>query len=107
MSAESEPMLSFTSDFDERTEFEVEQKGFFEHAVACLPDGRRISVCFSDPSRLAQDLETEQELGRISIGEPGLIVIPKVTVANMMKAIEELYQNGYFDRLSSLVRRQD
>jgi hypothetical protein len=28
---------------------------------------------FLDPVRLAQDLETEQKLGRISLGEAGLI----------------------------------
>jgi hypothetical protein len=103
MSAESQPILSFTCNFDEQTEFEVEKKGFFEHAVACLPDGKRVKVCFVDPIRLARDLESEQELGHISIGEPGLIVIPTVTVENMIRAINELYQNGFFDDLSSLI----
>ncbi len=100
---ENDPMLSFTCDFDERTAFEVEQKGYFEQGIAVLPDGRRVKVCFWDPIRLAQDLETEQKLGRISIGEPGLILIPKVTVENMQRAISEIYRKGYFDRLVSLV----
>lgn len=104
MSTESDPILSFTCDFDEKTAFDVEQKGCFEHAIAWLPDGRRVKVCFCDPARLAKDLESEQELGRNSVGEPGLIVIPRVTVKNMLGAIRELNHNGYFDRLSSLVR---
>jgi hypothetical protein len=104
MSTESDPTLSFTCDFDEKTAFDVELKGYFQHAIASLPDGRRVQVSFFDPARLAKDLESEQELGRNSIGEPGLIVVPRVTVKNMLGAIKELYHNGYFDRLSSLVR---
>jgi hypothetical protein len=104
MSAESDPTLSFTCDFDERTAFEVEQKGFFEHAIAHLPDGGQVRVCFWDPVRLAQDLETEQKLGRVSVGEPGIIVIPKVTLENMRAAVKELYRRGYFERLRELVR---
>jgi hypothetical protein len=103
MSADVDPTLSFTCDFDERAAFEVAQKGYFEHAIVRLPDGRRMKVFFWDPVRLAQDLEMEQKLGRISIGEPGLILIPKVTVENMQRAIKELYRKGYFDRLGSLV----
>ena len=102
MNPKIDPTLSFACDFDERTAFEVEQRGYFEHAIAGLPDGRQVKVCFRDPIRLARDLENEQELGRISIGEPGLIIIPRVTVEKMLRAIKELYHDGYFDRLSSI-----
>jgi len=99
MSTWSDPTLSFSCDLDDRAAFEVEQKGYFERAIAELPDGRQVKVCFRDLVRLAQDLEAEQKLGRISIAEPGLIVIPKVTVENMQRAIKELYHQGFFDRL--------
>jgi hypothetical protein len=93
--------LSFTCDLDERAEWEIEQKGWFEHALVHLPDGSSVQVQFWDPVRLAQDLETDSKSGKTCIAEPGMIVIPKVTVAKMRAAVEELYHNRYFDRLKS------
>ena len=93
--------LSFSCDLDERAEWEIEQKGWFEHALVLLPDGRSVRVYFWEPRRLAQDLETDLRSGRTCIAEPGMIIIPKVTVANMKAAVEELYHKGYFDRLKS------
>jgi len=94
--------LSFTCDIDERAEWEIQQKGWFEHAIVHLPDGSNVPVCFWDPVRLSQALETDLKLGRTCIGEPGMIIIPCVTVENMKAAVEELYHRGYFDRLRSL-----
>jgi hypothetical protein len=91
--------LSFTCELDERAEWEIEQKGYFEHAVIHLADGSAFPVSFWDPVRLSQDLETDLRLGRKCIAEIGMIVIPQVTVKNMKAAIEELHQRGYFDRL--------
>jgi hypothetical protein len=94
--------LSFACDIDERTEWEIQQKGWFEQALVHLPDGSNVPVCFWDPVRLSQDLETELKSGRTCISEPGMIVIPHVTVENMKAAVEELYRRGYFDSLRSL-----
>src|SRR5882724_6336928 len=94
--------LSFTCDFDEKTAWEVKHKGWFEQAIVHLPDGSNVPVCFWDPGRLLQDLETDLKAGRTCIAEPGMIVIPQVTVKNMTAAVEELYSRGYFDRLRSL-----
>lgn len=96
---QTEPVtLSFTCDLDERAEWEIQQKGFFEHAVVLLGDGRTLPVSFWDPVRLAQDLETDVRLGGTCIAELGMIIIPKVTVENMKAAVQELQQNGFFDR---------
>ncbi len=89
--------------FDERTAWEVEQKGFFEHARVRLPDGRIAKVCFWEPVRLAQDLEMDMRHGQVCIGEPGLILIPKVTLENMRAAVKELYRSGYFERLAAAI----
>lgn len=104
MTEPNHTILSFTCDFDERTEWEIQQKGWFEQAVARLPDGSTVPVCFWDPVRLTQDLEADLKSGRSCIAEPGMIVIPEVTVKNMQAAVEELYNAGYFDRLKSLVQ---
>lgn len=99
MNVAQTPTLVFTCEFDERTAWEVEQKGFFEHALTRLPNGLEIHVCFWDPIRLSQDLETGLKHGMSCFAEPGLIVVPSVTVDNMKSAIVQLYCNGYFDRL--------
>ncbi len=91
--------LSFTCDFDERAAYEIEKTGFFEHAIANLPGGKRVKVSFWDPGRLAQDLETELKQGHVSLGQPGLILVPRVTVENMRRAVNEQYESGYFDQL--------
>jgi len=104
MSEPNHTTLSFTCDFDERTEWEIQQKGWFEQVVVRLPDGSTVPICFWDPIRLKQDLEADLKSGRSCIAEPGMIVIPQVTVKNMQAAVEELYNRGYFDRLKSLVQ---
>lgn len=104
MSEPKHAALSFTCDFDERTEWEIQQKGWFEQALVHLPDGSTVPVCFWDPVRLTQDLEADLKSGRSCIAEPGMIVIPEVTVKNMQAAVGELYSEGYFDRLKSLVQ---
>ena len=96
------PVLFFTCDFDERAAWEVEQKGFFEHASVRLPNGVDIQVSFWDPIRLSQDLETDFGRGEICFAELGLIIVPAVTVDNMKAAIAKLSKEGYFERLLTL-----
>jgi hypothetical protein len=99
------PQLLLEFEIDEQMGNEIEQKGYFEHSYALLPDGSKVRVCFWDPVRLAQDLETEQRLGRPCIGEPGIVIVPKVTCESMQMAIEYLYRTKYFERLASLIHR--
>jgi hypothetical protein len=97
--------LIFTCDFDAREEWEAEKKGYFTSAAVQLPDGTKVPVCFWDPVRLSQELEMELKWGGTCFSEPGMIVIPKVTVENMKAAVEELFRKSYFDRLLSLSQR--
>ena len=96
------PTLSFTCDFDVRTAWEVEQKGWFRCAVVILPNGLRIPVFFLDPIRLAQDLEYAVGEGRCCLAEPGLIIVPSVTREAMERAVSELFESKYFDCLIAL-----
>lgn len=97
-----QPTLTFSCEMDERTEWEIEQKGFFEHAVVSLPEGRSVAVFFYDPIRLSQDLETDLKFGSKCIAEPGMIIIPSVTIDNMRAAVEDLYRKGYFKYINSV-----
>ena len=95
MNQQSDPALFFV-ELNEQTAFEIEQKGWFEHARVRFPDGREISVCFWDPIRLAQDLDFAVKRGATCFAEHGLIVVPKVTIQSMHNAVRELGRRGYF-----------
>jgi hypothetical protein len=94
-----QPVLSFTCNFDERTAWEVELKGWFEGALVTLPSGHKIPLSFWDPARLNQEVQADFELGKICFSEPALIVVPKVTRENMERAAQQLFDEGYFERL--------
>ena len=102
MSASNEPKLLFTCDFDERTAFDVELKGWFEAAFVRLPNGVEIPLAFRDTARLAQDLEVEVASGRYCIAEPVLIVVPRVTKDYMSAAVRQLFEEGFFHKLIAI-----
>jgi hypothetical protein len=93
----SRPQLTFKEKFDERLAFEVSQKGWCGIAAVELPEGGKVDVFFYSPTRLAQDLEADSKAGHPFVAEPGLIVVPDVTLAHMEAAIEQLYRQGYFE----------
>lgn len=102
MTKMDQPTLSFPYGFDDRDAAESEQRGYFGPAIVELPNHARVKVCFYDPVRLTQDLETVQESGEVCIAESGLIVVPSVTLDYMRRAIQQLYAKGYFDDLPPL-----
>jgi hypothetical protein len=101
------PRLCFPDGFDARDAVESEQRGYFGIAVVELPTGLRVRVCFYDPVRLAQDLASVQESGEVCIAEPGLIVIPAVTLEYMQQAVQRLHAKGYFNAFTPLAGSQD
>ncbi len=94
--------LVFRHQFDERAAFEAEARGYCGFACVEFDDGRCFPVVFYDPVRLAQDLATETESGRPFIGEPGLIVVADVTLANMELAVAKLTRESFFDAFHPL-----
>jgi len=90
----------FKEEFDERLAFEVSQKGWCGIAMVELPEGGRVDVFFYSPERLAQDLEMDTKAGHPYIAEPGLIVVPEVTLANMHAAVDQLYEQGFFEHFA-------
>lgn len=104
MAEETTPTLRFTCDYDERTAWEVEQKGWFEGAVAVMPNGLEIALSFWDLVRLSQEITDGTRLGRTCFAEPGLVIVPSVTREHMEKAIKELAEAKYFDYLIALAQ---
>ena len=93
------PKLLLCQPFDDRTAWEASSKGWYSGATVELPDGSRHPVFFYDPVRLAQDLQAEVGLGRPCLAEPAMIVVPDITEASMLAAVEYLYAQGWFEHL--------
>jgi hypothetical protein len=95
--------VHFPTDYDDRGEWEVERKGWLQGVQVELPNGSTYPLFFYDPVRLAQDFEAESTEGRCVLAEPGLVVISEVTRPNIVRAVEELCQRGYFNHLRPLI----
>lgn len=93
------PHLVFAGGFDERAADDAEARGYRAAVFVEFDDGRRYEVVFYDPVRLAQDLEDETAAGNPFISEPGLIVVPGVTLVNMQAAVAKLARERFFDVL--------
>ncbi len=91
------PRLVFKYPFDEAAAYDAEARGYLAYASVELSDGTRYPVVFYDPVRLQQDLEVEVGEGRAFIAEPGLIIVPEVTLARMQAAVEHLSRIGFFE----------
>ena len=82
--------------FGERGASKAETRGCFSAGYAELEDGMRFPLCFHDPGRLAQDLDTETDVGRPYITERGMIVVNTVTYDNMLLTVRDLASEGFF-----------
>jgi hypothetical protein len=93
------PRVHFLSDFDEQTQAEAEARGYLSHVLVETDDGNMYSVVFYDCTRLAQDLEYEVSEGRMCIAEPGLIVLPVITISNIHTSVRRLAEERYFSKM--------
>jgi hypothetical protein len=91
------PRLVFAHDADDR---DIAPHGYRGDVVVELADGEAFPVYFYEPDAIREELE-----GRIRSGfgqfvaEPGLVVIPEITMANMRSSVLELIEVGYFAHL--------
>ena len=81
---------------DELEELEAERRGYRSHVWAELDNGRRHQLTFYDVTRLSQTLDDECASGRMFFAEPGLVVLPAVTLAHMEAAAGTLASEGFF-----------
>lgn len=94
--------VHFPEAYDERGEWEVEAKGWLQGVQVELTDGSRFPLFFYDPVRLSQDLEADRKQGRVVMAEPGMVVVPEVTRDGILRAVEQLVRDRYFDHLKPL-----
>jgi len=97
--SEDYPHLILPEGFDERGEQEMQMRGYLSHAMVEVKGGQRYSALFIDPIRLQQDLDEEVRLGRPCLAEPGLIVLPEITLQAIKGAVHYLWGIGFFSRL--------
>jgi hypothetical protein len=94
------PRVLFPEGFDERAAFETPLKGWLKAQVE-LEDGCRYAVYFSDPIRLQQDVDEAVKRERPCFAEPGLIILPEVTVQAIQEAVQFLCKQGFFASLKA------
>ncbi len=90
--------LSFEEGFTERDAEEAEVRGYRSHVFAELDDGSRYALTYYSITRLSQSLDDERSFGRPFFTEPGLIIVPAVTLTNMEAAARLLAAEGFFER---------
>jgi hypothetical protein len=87
--------LDFEDGFDEN---ETVVRGYRSHVWAELDDGSRYALTFYAIERLSQTLDDERSAGRPFFTDPGLVIVPEVTLANMEAAARALAAEGFLER---------
>jgi hypothetical protein len=100
MKTRSNPRVLWPAGFDERAVVETPLKGWLSATVE-LDDGCRYAVYFSDPIRLQQDLDEAIQHGKPCFAEPGLIIVPEVTVQAIQDTVQFLWKQGFFASLKA------
>ncbi len=85
--------LEFPSYYEDAAA-EIEAKGFFEHATITV-GARRLRPVFYDPIRLRQEIDDAIAQGLFA--EPGIVVVPSATRAEIERAVESLARPGFSD----------
>ena len=94
--------IIFPKSFDERSKHEMTLRGCLSNVLVELEDGSRHEVEFIDPVRLAQELKDYVGLNIPCYAEPGLIILPEITVERIEQAVQYLDGSGFFEHLKPI-----
>lgn len=94
--------LVFAREFSEHDALEARDRGYLSHVLVEIDGQHLYPVVFYDPVRLQQDLETSAKHGRAFVADPGMIVLPEITLESMHDAVRQLCQEGLFDFMAPL-----
>ena len=95
MSSKAYRRLVFEDGYDEEDD---RARGYRTRVWAEMDDGAQYGLSFFDPVRLSQELQCAQQSGMRYFTEPGLIIVPEVTLANMEAAAKALAEEGFFEK---------
>src|SRR5690242_8918195 len=98
MSSTEYPRATWPKEFSEHDSLEMRAKGYINLRIAVAP-GVSHTLYFTDPVRLGQDVDAELRQGYPCFDQPGLVIVPEVTVENIDKAVPYLWRSGFFSRL--------
>src|SRR5947209_8447542 len=95
------PRLVFAHAVDDR---DMAPHGYRGDVVVELADGEAFPVYFYEPSAIHEELDSRLNSGFGQfVAEPGLVVIPEITLTRMKAAVLELIEVGYFSHLRQVV----
>lgn len=88
------PRLVFAHDVDDR---DIAPRGYRGDATVEFASGEVFPLYFYEPTAVREELDgrTKWEFGRF-VAEPGLVIIPEISVANMKSVVAQLIDIGYF-----------
>jgi hypothetical protein len=98
--------LVFVREFSEADAAEARDRGYLSHVLVEVDGQRLYPVVFYDPVRLQQDLEVSARHGRAFVADPGMIVLPDITLEAMQAAVQSLCQDGFFEYLIPVSRER-
>jgi hypothetical protein len=105
MSAPPTHEVVFPEWYNERGEWEANEKGWLQGVEIRFSNGDVHPLFFYDPVRLAQDLETDVKHGRPFVAHPGMIVIPEITREAIVEVIGRLVDEAYFSVADGVAKR--
>mgnify|MGYP001325879499 CR=1 FL=1 len=89
-------VIEFPSHYDERGEYEAEQKGLLVGVIVRVSTGdNKIEVTFMTPLRLTQELDMGAEFDQPWVVEKNLLVVESITKTLMERAIHEAIVEGF------------
>jgi hypothetical protein len=94
------PVVSFPDGFDELAEEEAIGRGLLDNVSVKLADGRQYLLAFLVPIRAMQEASASLNSDPICYAEPNLVMIPEISVGNILRAVERLSNTGYFELLT-------
>ena len=97
------PRLSFEYGFDDREAYEAELRGWRSHVTVEFENGDNFPVFFYDPVALTQELQRGEQWEIPCVAEPGMIVVPSITLENMKAAVARLVGEGFFTHFQPIL----
>ena len=96
MTSKRNPRIIFPEGFEDRDAEEMPLRGCLSNALVELENGERYAVDFIEPVRLTQELSSYIKAKIPCYAEPGLIVVPEVTLSGIQEAVNYLHDRDFF-----------
>jgi hypothetical protein len=91
------PRLVFAHDVDDR---DMAPHGYRGDVIVEFADGEAFPIYFYEPDAIREELDARIRSGFGQfVAEPGLVVVPEITIAGVKSSVPELIEVGYFAHL--------